>query len=256
MVKKIFSILAWVVTGVALVVLSVAARENYLNTPIRSINVNIERMSDNGFVKESTVTTELGNICNAAKIGTVNMLAIQSQLKSNPWVENSAAYIDLDGVLNVSIKEHHPLLRVFGNNGKSVYLTDDRIVLPSSPSHTPYLLIASGNFLLDSLEMGHRLNDTLESDHNLIGAMVIMEAIDRNPFIKSCAGQIFCNRQNEFEIVVRDLNARVLLGDTGNMDDKLHRLEVFMKQKAGTNEVRNLNTINLKYKNQVVCTKI
>ena len=255
MVKKIFSILAWVVTGVALVVLFIAARDNYLNMPLKSINVNIDRVNDNGFVKESTVTTDLGNICNAAKIGTLNMQAIQSQLKSNPWVQNSAAYVDLGGDLNVSIKEHHPVLRIFGSNGKSVYLTDDRIVLPPSSSHTPYLLIASGNFRLDSLEMGHQLNDTLKADQNLIGAMAVMEAIGRNPFIKSCTGQIYCNRQNEFEIVVRDLDARVVLGDIGNLDDKLRRLEIFMKQKIGTNEIKNLNIINLKYKNQVVCTK-
>ena len=255
MVKKIFSILAWVVTGVALVVLFIAARDNYLNMPLKSINVNIDRVNDNGFVKESTVTADLGNICNAAKIGTVNMQAIQSQLKSNPWVQTSAAYVDLGGDLNVSIKEHHPVLRIFGSNGKSVYLTDDRIVLPPISSHTPYLLIASGNFRLDSLEMGHQLNDTLKADRNLIGAMAVMEAIDRNPFIKSCAGQIYCNRQNEFEIVVRDLDARVVIGDIGNLDDKLRRLEIFMKQKIGTNEIKNLNIINLKYKNQVVCTK-
>ena len=199
--------------------------------------------------------TELGNICNAAKIGTVNMQAVQLKLKSNPWVESSAAYVDLDGDLIVSIKEHHPVLRVFGKEGLSVYLTDDRLVLPSSPNHTPYLLIASGHFDLDSLEMGHQLNDTLDADRNLIGAMSVMEAVGRNPFIKSCTGQIYCNRQDEFEIVVRDLDARVLLGDTDNLDDKLRRLEIFMKQKIGTSEATNLSIINLKYKNQVVCTK-
>ena len=124
-----------------------------------------------------------------------------------------------------------------------------------SPSHTPYLLIASGNFLLDSVDIGRQLNDTLEADRNLIGAMAVMEAVSRNPFINSCTGQIYCNGRNEFEIVVRDLDARILLGNTDQLDDKLRRLEIFMKQKIGTSESKNLNIINLKYKNQVVCTK-
>lgn len=238
-----------------MVVLFIAAREDYLNTPLKSINVSIDRVNDNGFVKESAVLADLGNICNAARIGTVNMQAIQSQLKSNPWVEHSEAFVDLGGDLNVSIKEYHPVLRVFGKNGNSVYLTEDLLVLPSSPSHTPYLLIASGNFLLDSVDIGRQLNDTLEADRNLIGAMAVMEAVSRNPFIKSCTGQIYCNGRNEFEIVVRDLDARILLGNTDQLDDKLRRLEIFMKQKIGTSESKNLNIINLKYKNQVVCTK-
>ena len=255
MVKKIFSILAWVVTGVALVVLFIAAREQYLSTPLNAINVNIERVNDSGFVKKNAVLADLGNICSAASIGMVNMQAIQTQLKSNPWVESSAAFVDLDGDLNVNIKEHHPVLRVFDKNGKSIYLTESGLVLPSSRNHTPYLLIASGNFVLDSVYVKHHLNDTLEADHNLRDALSVLEAINRNPFIKSCTGQIYCNSKNEFEIVVRDLDARILLGNTDQLDDKLRRLEIFMKQKARSNEIKELKIINLKYKNQVVCTK-
>ena len=39
MVKKILSIVLWVITAAAIVVLFICARESYLNTPLKSINL-------------------------------------------------------------------------------------------------------------------------------------------------------------------------------------------------------------------------
>lgn len=255
MVKKILSILAWVVTGAALVTLFVVARENYLGKPIQTINVNIDRTGENGFVKKDAVLADLDSICQRAKIGTVNMMAIEDRMNSQAWIENSASFVDLGGNLNVSIKEYNPMLRVFDKNGQSAYLTDEGLLLPPSAGFTPYILIASGNFDLEACPLGHRLCDTLDADHNLIGATKVFEAIGRNEFMRNSIGQIYCNRNSEFEIVARDIDARILLGDTTCLDDKLARLEIFMKQKTGSNEVKEMKIINLKYKNQVVCTK-
>lgn len=254
MVKKILSILAWVATGAALIALFIAARENYLNTPVKAFNVQIGQESDSGFVKKSDVHDVLGQLCGTSKIGTVNMAAIEKQLESDPWVEQSSAYIDLDGTLNVSIKEYHPTLRLFGSQGQTAYITSNGMLLPPSGNHTPYLLVANGNFLFDP-NIARQLSDTIEADRNIIGAMKLNEAINRNKFIKSCTGQIYCTNGNEFEIVVRGVEARIIVGDTTHLDDKLKRLEIFLKQKAASTEIGEMKKINLKYKNQLVCTK-
>ena len=255
MVKKILSILAWVVTAAALVVLFFVARKSYMDRPLQTIHVDIDRVNENGFVKKDAVLADLDSICHKASIGTINMVAIGNRLKSQPWIESASSFVDLDGNLNVSIKEYHPVLRVFDKRGQSAYLTNDGLLLPPSTEHTSYVLIASGNFDLDNKAPAHVLCDTLDADRNRIGAMKVLEAIGRNDFMKNSIGQIYCNRGNEFEIVARDINARIVLGDTCQLDDKLKRLEIFMKQKIGTQEIQEMKTINLKYKNQVVCTK-
>ena len=255
MVKKILSILAWIATAAALVALFVVAREHYLDTPIRSVSVNIDRSTDSGFVKENAVLADVGSLCNVAKIGSVNMSAIAKQLKSNPWIESSSSFIDLDANLNISIKEYQPVMRVFGKNGQSVYVTEEGTVLPTSLGHTPHVLIASGNFNLDDIGSQHQLCDTLEADRNILNAMHILNAIKRNNFMQTCTGQLFCNGKDEFEMVAKDIDARIVIGDTCNIDDKLKRLEIFIKQKANGNEIKDFKKIDLRYKNQIVCTK-
>ena len=253
MVKKILSILLWVVTAAALVVLFVFARENYLTTPLKSIQ--LIPATDTGFVRKTALHDEIEQICGNSKVGTVNMIAIQKALENNSWIENSASFVDLDGTLNVSFKEYEPWFRVFGKNGHSVYVTRDGIVIPSSRIYTPYVLVASGNFELRSDTVTYQLSDTLGSDRNLLNAMHWCDAIESNDFVSHGIGQLYCNKRNQFELTVKGFDGRVIVGDTCDAADKLRRLETFMKQRIDSPETKTLKSINLNYKNQIVCTK-
>ena len=253
MVKKILSILLWVVTAAALVVLFVFARENYLTTPLKSIQ--LIPATDTGFVRKTALHDEIEQICGNSKVGTVNMIAIQKVMEENSWIEDGASYIDLDGTLNVSFKEYEPWFRVFGKNGHSVYVTREGVVIPSSRNYTPYVLVASGNFELRSDTVTYQLSDTLDSDRNLLNALHWCDAIEGNDFVSHCIGQLYCNKRNQFELTVKGFDGRVIVGDTCDATDKLTRLESFMKQRIDSPETKTLKSINLNYKNQIVCTK-
>ena len=116
------------------------------------------------------------------------------------------------------------------------------------------MLIASGNFELGDTTT-YALCDTLERDRNLLDALYWHKAIKANPFMENCVGQLYCNNKNQFELTVKGLNARVIVGDTCLAADKLNRLEIFMKQRISRPETQNMKIINLNYKNQIVCTK-
>ena len=255
MVKKILSIVAWVLTAAALIVLFVFAREDYLTSPVKSVKVNIERNHDSGFIKERLLLADIDGLRGNANVGTINMLTIQKHLEANPWIESSTSYVDLDGALCINIKEYDPVLRIFGDGGKSAYLTESGVCLPTSRLFTPHVLIANGSFTLRNDTTSFALCDTLVEDQGLIEALHLFKAIERNAFMQSCIGQVYRNNKGQFDIVVKDIDARVTLGDTCQIDDKLRRAEIFIKQKTGTAEIKGMKNINLKYKNQVVCTK-
>ena len=253
MVKKILSILLWVVTAAALIALFVFAREDYLTTPLKSIQ--LLPSSDTGFVRKTALHDELERICGMKKVGTVNMIAIQKVLDDNSWIESSTSYIDLDGTLKVSFKEYEPWFRVYSKNGRSAYVTRDGVVVPTCPIYTPYVLVASGNFELRSDSVTYQLSDTLDADRNLINALHWSKAIEENYFASQCTGQLYCNYRNQFELTVKGFDGKVIVGDTCDAADKLNRMEVFMKQRIDSPETQTLKSINLNYKNQIVCTK-
>ena len=253
MVRKILSILLWVVTAAGLIVLFVFAREDYLTTPLKSIQ--LIPSTDTGFVRKTDLHDELERMCARRKVGTVDMVAIQKVMDENSWIESSASYVDLDGTLNVSFKEYEPWFRVFGKNGQSVYVTRNGVVVPTCPIYTPYVLVASGNFELQSDSSAYQLSDTLESDINMLNALHWCGAIEGNTFVSQCVGQLYCNKNNLFELTVKGYDGRVIVGDTCDAADKLRRLEIFMKQRVDSPETKTLKSINLSYKNQIVCTK-
>ena len=253
MVKKILSIVLWTITAVALILLFVFAREDYLNRPLNSVKLITE--TDTGFVRKGVLCEELWKQCGSKKVGTVDMIKIQKHLDNNPWIESNSTYIDLNGTLNVNYEEYKPKFRVFDRNGRSVYVTNEGIVIPTNRTYTPYVMVASGNFDIENDTTAYPLIDTLKAHHNLINALVWCKAIESNSFISNSVGQLYCNPRNEFELTVKDIDARVIVGDTCLAADKLKRLEIFMKQRIDRHEIKNLKSINLNYKNQIVCTK-
>ena len=63
MVKKILRIVLWVVTGAAIITLFVFARKGYLETPLKGIDLNVERAHDVGFVENDSIIAQARSIC-------------------------------------------------------------------------------------------------------------------------------------------------------------------------------------------------
>lgn len=238
-----------------MVLLFIFARNDYLETPVQLQSPTIERLSDTGFVSRMAIMNEIAELCGNTTVNGINMPQILDKLDNNPWIECRNTFVDLDARLNINIKEYEPTLRVFSWQGKSIYLTDKGVVLPSSKLYRPYLLIASGFYSFDEITEAYRLSDTTELDRMLQNTMHIAKAISQNDFIKNAVGQIYLNQKDEFELVVKGIDAKIIVGDTSQISDKLKRLEIFTKKKYDTRELKGMKTINLKYKNQVVCTK-
>lgn len=255
MVKKILSILVWIITAGGIVTLFIFSRSNYLSTPLKSISINLEGSNGHEFVNKDTLLCEIGRICHISSknsIGNIDMVQIERHLNDNPWIEKSASYIGLDSVLYINAKEYEPALRVFNKSGQSMYVTEHGAVFPTCEAYTPRVLIASGNF---DFPTDVKMTDSVYQNSGIADALYIRQAIKKDEFIESCIGQIFRNNAGEFEIAVNEVNAQVILGDTCQIDDKLLKMKIFLKHKLGSEEFNNYKKMNLKFKNQIVCTK-
>lgn len=252
--KKILSILVWVITAGGIVTLFIFSRNNYLATPLQDIRVQIERPNTKGFVNIDSLSSDINRICHIhpdGAIGTVELSRIENYLGSIPWIEESSSYIDLDGSLYVSVKEYEPVLRVFNMEGKSVYVTDQGVVIPISKDYSPRVLIASGNFDFPN----HAISDSIYRGCGLADALYLRQTINKDAFLTACIGQIYRNEKGEFEIVVKENESQIIVGDTTDINGKLNKLKIFLQHKAGSEELNTFSTLNLKYKNQIVCTK-
>lgn len=258
MVKKILCIALWVVTAVALIMLFVFGRKWYLGSPLKGVSLHLEREHYQGFVNKDSLLSyaeAISDIKHQNKISNVDMQRINKMLADNPWIETGSAHITLNDTLFIRAKEYEPVLRIFDNNGKSVYITAEGIIIPSSPYYTPHLIIASGYFSLPENEININVNNNLYQKSGLAEALVIAQAVQKDDYLKSHIGQIYRNEDNIFELTVNNLPAKVIVGDTGNITSKLSRLKTLLEKYNNTEELLAYKTLDLRYNNQIVCTK-
>ena len=257
MVKKILSIILWVITGGALVVLFVCGRKAYLDTPLKGIDFSFEQSNSKGCVEKDTLLSTIETLCDIkheATISSIDMMGIKKLLYDNPWIEQASGYIGLDEILTLKANEHKPIVRIFNKTGHSVFVTEKGIIIPFSPKHSPRLMIANGDFDFPMPRQNANMTDSLYAATGIPEAVHIALALNKDPFLTGSIGQIYKNN-DEYELIVNDLPAKAILGDTCATNDKLSRLRTLLENYSGTHELLPYKTLNLKYKNQIVCTK-
>jgi cell division protein FtsQ len=80
--------------------------------------------------------------------------------------------------------------------------------------------------------------------------------INADDFWRSQIHQIYVNDNDDMEIVPLVGDQRIIFGDTTSMEEKFKKLLTFYQEGLNTTGWWNkYSTINLKFKNQIVCTK-
>ena len=112
--------------------------------------------------------------------------------------------------------------------------------MPVSNNYTANVILANGYVDLVSVD-----------DLKMLATFV-----NKNKFWKSQILQIYVDWAGSIQLVPRVGNHKIILGDCSDLEQKFNKLFAFYKD--GLNKIgwNTYKTINLKYKNQVVCTRI
>ena len=135
-------------------------------------------------------------------------------------------------------------------------------LLPVNPDFSARVLVANGlindsymknpNYRVNILS----LSDSVYYDSLLTNLYKLTMYITHDKFLKAQIAQIYVAENSEFELIPRIGNHVILLGTADDLDDKFKRLYAFYR--FGLNKIgwNKYNVINIKYRNQVVCSKI
>ena len=79
--------------------------------------------------------------------------------------------------------------------------------------------------------------------------------LQENEFWNDQIEQIYVYPDNDIELIPRVGNHRIMLGTLDEFEEKLANLKLFYEQAIPKVGWEKYSMINLKYKNQIVCTK-
>ena len=193
---------------------------------------------------------------------TIDLAGIERSLKTQQIISKAEVFITEPGVLHVEISQKTPFVRIFNRYGQGYYLDRQGNIIPVSPSFSPFVLVANG-FIAEPFTIGQTLNihevkhdSLLRSKHTVYDVYALAEFITNDQFWNSQIEQIYVNNKYEFELVPRVGSHIIELGRAEDLEEKFENLKILYQQgfnKLGWNQYEK---ISLKYKNQVVCTKI
>lgn len=175
---------------------------------------------------------------------------IEKALLELPYVSAAEIFVDMDGVLQVSVQQREVVLRIVNKVGQEYYIDTKGAKVPVTLKYVPHVLVANGNIR----EGYKRALDTVQT--NLVkDLLTIVDHVKEDPLWSNQIVQLYVNEHQDIEIVPRVGTQQLVLGNAEQLDRKLDRLVVFYKKilpKVGADAYR---TVNVKYDDQIICER-
>ena len=224
---------------------------------INGIFVRIDRNTEKGFISAETIRMNIENMDSilSRQLNEINIDKIEDFLKANVYVEKADAYINIDKNLVVNIRERHPILRVYSKKSEGFYLDENGNMLPLSPKYTARVLVANGYINAIFNKTFPNIFDTINKSTQLTDLFEITRIIRENTFLNAQISQVYVNSKHEYDLIPEVGNHIIQLGSADNSKEKLDKLEIWYKKAFVKADWDKYTVINLKYKDQVVCTK-
>lgn len=195
-------------------------------------------------------------------ITTVDAAGIEENLNRFPSIAGAQVYTNIGGWLMVEITQRCPVARIEDRDHECYYLDRDGYIIPANPDYTPHILCVNGEIPGSCRKLG-KISPVREAGQEKAGKeislmqdiLALAGFIGSDPFWTSQIVQVYVNGKGEFELVPRVGSHIILLGSAERMETKFFKLKTLYREGFKYTGWNQYEIINLKYKNQVICTK-
>ncbi|WP_447640410.1 MULTISPECIES: hypothetical protein [Chitinophagaceae] len=248
--KKKLVFFLWVLFGIGLVSLLVAARSARKNAVCPDFKITIEGKNNQIFIDEKEIVhiAKDNGITKGIPAKDINLKKIETALETNPWISHVKMYFDDENNLCASIWESEPIARVFTLAGTSFYIDSATRMLPLHPSVIARLPVFT-SFTSSNTKLAKP--DSLL----LVDVKKVAQFIVADTFWNAFVSEININQDKTFDIIPVLGNTTISLGRGDSLPEKFDRLYSFYKQvwtKTGFNRYEKLD---VRCYNQVVATR-
>lgn len=172
------------------------------------------------------------------------------------YLQKYNAYLYVNGILAINAVPRKAIMRVYNKSSQHFYLGADTIIMPLSSQHSLRLLLANGELpRLNRSYFDPSKNDTLNLPDIYKKIFILASKIQQDEFLNALIDQIYVKSNQEFELIPKAGVNFIEFGTIEEVDDKLKRLKIFYIKGKQKIDWTIYQSISLKYKNQVVCTK-
>jgi cell division protein FtsQ len=254
--RRIAVILFWLVIFAGLIVLVGFIEKEHKKITCKSIAIlidynNADPLIDEHMIKKSvhaSFDTLVGR-----RISDINLVEIEKLVQKNDFIANAQVFHTLTGHLTIKVVQKQPLLRIINEQNQNYYLAVSGSAMPVKQGFSSRILVASGHIpypYSDTLNLIKNENFPILNDLHRLALH-----IKNDEFLNAMIEQIYVTQASEFELVPKLGKQIIQFGDINDMDQKFEKLIVFYRYGMGRAGWGTYKTINLRFRDQVVCSK-
>jgi len=240
--KKIFNvsnIRLFLILGLVVFLYSFSSNRNN-NRKIRKTNIEFIG-NQQLFVTHETVNKlliENKEIVLDIKKVALDLNSLENAINKHQLIKDSEVFVSIDGVLNAVVKQKTPVAR-YVKGFTSYYIDYDGDEMPLSEIHTARVPLISGDIINVSSDSFKKLLQHIYNDEFLKKNIIGVEILPSGGLV----------------LKSRDFDYNIDFGKIYQIEEKFRNYKAFFHKAIQDKTLSNYKIINLKFSQQVVCTK-
>ncbi len=250
-----FRRIAWIGGGFLTLMLIVAAVERKKGLTVAATVVEVEPLEDGALLIDSMdvirlVEKSLGSTLDEQIASDVDESLVERVLEENLFVKNAEVLLTADSKVKINIEQRIPILRVVDKLGVQYYLDNDGAKVPLSRHFTARTLVATGNIPPHTPEFLTKKNNSMKDLFELTNFILA------DQFWNAMIEQVYVTSKDEFVMVPKIGDQSIMLGKwDSDVAAKFKKLKQFYEEGMSREGWQKYKTIDLRYRNQVVCER-
>ncbi len=200
------------------------------------ISVKMNEETPVYFIDEKDIREIVKKENPSGKVGDLNIPALEKKINALPAVDSANIYLNLNGKLNLDIKQRVPVFRL-NKNGRDFYVDGKGIEFPISKTYSHPCMLVTG--------------DVQKDEYRKLAELV--EKIDKDDFSKKYF--IGISKDNDdYNLLTSEGNYKVEIGDLDNIEFKVKGFKTFVEKYLVYQDPEKYRMVSVKYQNQIVTT--
>jgi len=201
------------------------------------ISVKMNEKTPVYFIDEKDIREIVNKENPSRKVGDLNIPELEKKINALPAVDSANVYLNLNGKLNLDIKQRVPVFRL-NKDGKDFYVDEKGVEFPISKTYSHPCMLVTG--------------DVKKDEYQKLAELV--EKIDKDDFSKRYFIGISKDRNNDYNLLTSEGNYKVEIGDLDNIDFKVKGFKTFVEKYLVYQDSQKYSMVSVKYQNQIVTT--
>ena len=168
----------------------------------------------------------------------LDLKVLENKITNHPFVHQSDIYISVDGQLHARVEQKRPIARVFSMDDV-FYIDEFGVKMPVSESYSARVPIFYGQYNELSKE----------------SVLKVLNAIDEDAFLSKQIVGVELLSNGNFRLRNRSFSFEIDFGKPVNILRKFANYKAFFQKASKEKTMQEYKRINLRFTEQVVCTK-